>query len=295
MTITHIPLLLTATVNPQGMKGANFDPKEREAMYLDALKFYAEKGLSVVFAENSDFLTQNSQIIFTQRSKGTKKNTEFSYDTSLFENVEFVDVSGPEYDQSRGKGYNETILLHKAVIKSKKIQEAGCFFKITGRLKVLNIEALLREVSSFKFHVSGSRLKGQELSSSLSFLADCKDHKVYEWLHMPINGHAGECRYWYASVEFFESMMWPRYDELNDYPPHICLAEDLMLDVCRKTRGMAGCRDRFRTQARISGRGGHNLGKGWSFFYSTDNDSLALKVKCGLRQVLRWVMPWWRV
>lgn len=280
----EIPVLLTATVNPQGMKGANFDPKEREAMYIDALRFYAEKGLSVVFAENSGFLTQNSQIIFTQRSKGTKNNTQIFTDTSLYENVEFVDVSGPEYDQSRGKGYNETILLHKAVMKSKKIQEAGCFFKITGRLKVLNIETLLREVSSLRFKVSGLR-----------FLADCKDHNVYEWLHMPINGHAGECRYWFASVEFFESMMWPRYDELNDYPPHVCLAEDLMLDVCRKTRGMSGCRDRFRTQARISGRGGHNLGTGWSFFYSTDNDSLALKTKCFLRQMLRWCMPWWRV
>ena len=68
-----------------------------------------------------------------------------------------------------------------------------------------------------------------------------------------------------------------------------------MLDVFRKTRGIPGCRDRFKTQARISGKGGHNLGKGWSFFYSTDNDSLALKIKCGLRQVLRWVMPWWKV
>ena len=166
---------------------------------------------------------------------------------------------------------------------SKFVQEAGCFFKITGRLKVLNIEKLLEEISKLS------------LSSSLSFAADCKDHKVYEWLHMPINGHVGECRYWFASVEFFENMMWTRYDELNDYPPNICLAEDLMLDVCRKTRGVPGCRDRFRTQARISGKGGHNLGKGWSFFYSTDNDSLALKIKCGLRQVLRWVMPWWKV
>lgn len=288
-----IPILLTATVNPQGMKGANFDVSERIEMYAEALKFYASKGLSVVFAENSGFLKQNSQIISTQRSKGTKKNTEFSYDTSLFENVEFVDVSGPEYDQSRGKGYNEAILLHKAVMKSKKIQEAGCFFKVTGRLKVLNIETLLREVSGLSAKLIFEKSKFQV--SGFRFLADCKDHKVYEWLHMPINGHAGECRYWYASVEFFESMMWPRYDELNDYPPHMYLAEDLMLDVCRKTRGMAGCRDRFRTQARISGRGGHNLGKGWSFFYSTDNDSLALKIKCGLRQVLRWVMPWWKV
>lgn len=280
-----IPILLTATVNPQGMKGANFDVSERIEMYKDALKFYAEKGLKVVFAENSGWLTQEGNL--TQISQSTQILNESNIcryqELGIHGNIEFVDVSGPEYDQSRGKGYNETILLHKAVNASKFVQEAGCFFKITGRLKVLNIEKLLEEISKLS------------LSSSLSFAADCKDHKVYEWLHMPINGHAGECRYWFASVEFFETMMWPRYNELNDYPPHICLAEDLMLDVCRKTRGVHGCRDRFRTQARISGKGGHNLGKGWSFFYSTDNDSLSLKIKCGLRQVLRWVVPWWKV
>ena len=288
----NIPILLTATVNPQGMKGANFDVSERIEMYKDALRFYAEKGLKVVFAENSGWLTLESNL--TQISQ----NSQIFNDSADFVNVEFVDVSGPEYNQSRGKGYNETILLHKAVNASKFVQEAGCFFKITGRLKVLNIEKLLEEVRAIERKLSRNSQKTQISNCKcnfLKFIADCKDHKVYEWLHMPINGHAGECRYWFASVEFFETMMWPRYNELNDYPPNICLAEDLMLDVCRKTRGIPRCRDRFRTQARISGKGGHHLGKGWSFFYSTDNDSLALKVKCGMRQVLRWVMPWWKV
>lgn len=256
------------------MQGANFSVAERLEMYADALRFYVEKGLKVVFAENSGFLLE------IRNSRKERKETEFC-EFLDHPNVELVDVSGPEYDQNRGKGYNETILLKKAVRASKFVQEAGCFFKITGRLKVLNIESLLCEVS--------------KLSSSLSFLADCKDHKVYEWLHMPINGHAGECRYWFASTEFFEQRMWPKLEQMNDYTTPPVLAEDVMLLVCRETRGLPGCRDRFRTQARISGRGGHNLGKGLSFFYSTDNDSLALRVKCGLRQLLRWVMPWWRV
>ena len=257
---TTIPILLTATVNPQGMKGANFDPEERLNMYVEALEFYVKKGLKVVFAENSGSVVLVSAKV-------------------IAENVEYVDVSGPEYDQSRGKGYNETILIHKAVECSSMIQQAGCIFKITGRLKLLNIESLMSEC-----------VKGNQV-----FRADCKDHKVYEWLHMPINGHAGECRYWFASTEFFESMMWSRVNELNDYEPNICLAEDLMLDVCRQSRAKEGCSDRFRTQARISGKGGHNLGRGWSFFYSTDNDSFALRAKCFMRQLLRWLVPWWRV
>lgn len=273
-----IPILLTATVNPQGMVGANFDPSERAEMYVDALKFYLDKGLKVVFAENSSSVGLISRILCERFGLCPDEDSLFCCGG----NLELLDVSGDEYRQDKGKGYNEVILLHKAVVSSSLIAEAKCFFKITGRLKVLNIEKLLHECEN-------------RTSKGLVLLADCKDHKLYEWLHMPINGHAGECRYWFASAEFFEKNIAPRYAELNDYGENMFLAEDLMLDVCRRFRGTTGCYDRFRTQARISGRGGHNLGKGWSFFYSTDNDSFALKSKCAIRQILRWILPCWKV
>lgn len=274
-----IPLLLTATVNPQGMKGANFSVEERARMYVDAIMFYLAAGNSttngskrhVVLAENSGSVNLIHDMLVA------KMNV-------LPDNLELVDVAGPEYDQSRGKGYNETILIQKAIESSKMIREAGCFFKLTGRLKLLNIDKMLAEVASLV-----------ESRTGLEFLADCKDHQVYKWLHMPINGHVGECRYWFARNDFFMKRMWPKLEQMNDYTAPPILAEDVMLQVCRETHGLPGCRDRFRTQARISGRGGHDLGKGVGFFYSTDNDSMALKVKCGLRQVLRWIMPFWKV
>jgi hypothetical protein len=260
-----IPVLLTATVNPNGMQGANFSVEERAQMYVEAVRFYANQSvngqpLRVVFAENSDALE-------------SVKNAFADNDS-----IEWVDVSGPEYNQSRGKGFNETILIKKAIEKSVFIREAGCFFKVTGRLKVLNIVRLLKECSE----------------PGLKFKADCKDHRVYEWLRMPINGHSGECRYWFATSGFFIQTMWKYQERLNDYGEQMFLAEDAMLAVCRETRGQKGCKDRFRTQASISGRGGHDLGKGLSFFYSTDNDSFALKFKCFVRQLLRWLLPFWK-
>ena len=51
----------------------------------------------------------------------------------------------------------------------------------------------------------------------------------------------------------------------------------------------------FYTQAHLTGAGGHSLGKGAAFFYSTDNDSAVMRFKRGVRQLLRWVMPWWWV
>lgn len=262
-----IPLLLTATVNPKGMQGACFSVSERANMYAEAVSFYVAKDCQVVFAENSGEMDAVMQLLPAE----------------VVSKVEWVNTASDEYDQSRGKGFNEVILLRECIAKSNIIQQTECFFKLTGRLKMQNITVMLNECTS-----RGS-------GKNLQFLADCKDHKVYEWLHMPINGHVGECRYWYASTDFFHKMMAPRVNELNDFGDHVFLAEDLMLDVCRKSRNIKGCFDRFRTQARISGKGGHDLGKGWSFFYSTDNDSVALKVKCGLRQALRWLIPWWKV
>lgn len=261
-----IPILLTATVNPRGMQGAAFAPEERAQQYVEALRFYLQalpdQAQQFVFAENS------GSIEYVRRHLATEQR------------IEWLDVEqladGKAYDQTRGKGYNEVLLLEAAVLQSAVIGRAGQFFKVTGRLKVLNIARLMAECEGFEFR------------------ADCKDHNVYEWLRMPINGHAGECRYWFASNAFFLAEIAPHYDRLNDYGKHPVLAEDLMLDVCRKARHCAGCKDRFCTQARISGRGGHHLGQGLAFFYSTDNDSLALHLKCGMRQLLRWIMPWWR-
>ena len=164
-TMEHqIPILLTATIDPQGMQGATFSVEERAAMYVDALQFYIKtlgnnQRPRIVFAENSHSLAVAQRQV----------------DSPM---VEWVDASGDEYDQSRGKGYNETWLIRKAIEKSDTIQKAGCFFKVTGRLKVLNINALLQEVA--------------KACPAAQFRADCKDHNVYRWLPLPVNGHVGE-------------------------------------------------------------------------------------------------------
>lgn len=284
-----IPVLLTATVNPQGMRGANFEVEERAQMYADALGWYVSLHLPVIFAENSGNIEDVRKLMKPEDAARVEwlDVSHSGYEPHHGNDASLCEVK--DFDQSRGKGYNETILIHRAIETSPTLAKAKCFFKITGRLRLLNVADMLAEVEDRQ------RKCGSVGRRGLQFLADCKDHSLYEWLSLPINGHAGECRYWFASTEFFETMMWPKLEMMNDFTEPPVLAEDAMLRVCRETRGQAGCFDRFRTQARISGRGGHNLGSGPSFFYSTDNDSLALRLKCGLRQLLRWAMPWWRV
>lgn len=268
------PLLLTASVDPKGMKGAMFSVSERENMYINTLNFYIDylsrkKGCyHIVFAENSGW---NPESILTKLKHSPTVE------------IEYISLNADEYDIKKGKSYNEMLLINQATERSETIKDAGCFFKLTGRYPIKNLYDLLSEVERYsKKHMGGYNL-----------YCDCKDHKVYEWLHMPINGHAGECRYYAVSMDFYNKYFRNSYVELDDSKGKN--VEMLFLDVIRKTRHMEGVHDRFWTQAHITGQGGHSFGKKGGIFYSTNYNSPIMKFKMGLRQLLRWVIPFWKV
>lgn len=264
-----IPILLTASVDTRGMSGAKFAAHEREKMYVDTLNYYIdvlsnkEGKFELVFAENSGW---NKNSILTKLHKA---NNVY---------IEYVSIDYNLFDQKKGKGYNEMLMLDIASELSSTIQNYGAFFKLTGRFPILNLYSLLLEVEK----------RG---GNNMRFYADCKDHCVYELLRMPINGHAGECRYYAVSLEFWNKYFRDQYENLDDFKGP--LIEDFFLSVMRKTKDEEGVNCRFRTQAAFAGNGGHVLGNGLSFFYSTNNDSVVMKFKRGLRQVIRWCFPWW--
>lgn len=264
-----IPILLTASVDTRGMNGAKFAAQEREKMYVDTLNYYIddlgkrEGEYELVFAENSGWSK------YSILSKLHRADNVF---------IEYLAIDKDNFDQSKGKGYNEMLLLDIASEQSTAIQNSGAFFKLTGRFPILNLFALLSEVEK-----RGGR--------NMRFYGDCKDHRLYDWLHMPINGHAGECRYYAVSLEFWNKYFRGQYLNLDDYKGP--LIEDFFLKVMRETKEEDGVHCRYKTQAAFSGNGGHSLGKGLAFFYSTNNDSAMMKFKRGLRQVVRWCFPWW--
>ena len=267
-----IPILLTASVDTRGMKGAKFSAEEREKMYVDTLNYYItdlgqrKEQFTLVFAENSGWEEQSLT------SKLHKSDNVV---------VEYEALQPGLFDQTKGKSYNEMLILDLVSARNETIQKAGGFFKLTGRFPIINLYKLMKEVE---------RNSG---GGKLNLYQDCKDHNVYEWLHLPINGHAAECRYYAVGLDFYDKWIRGKYQILNDYEGKS--VEWFFLQVIREHKHEAGVRGRFRTQAHLTGAGGHSLGNGISFFYSTDNDSATMKFKRGLRQMLRWVMPWWWV
>ena len=264
------PLLLSASIDTRGMKGAMFAAEEREKMYVDTLNFYISK-----FHRRGI----HGQIVFAENSGWPKERVLQQLQETTLVDIEYIALDTEGFIQEKGKSYNELLMMDRAIERSKLIQKANCFFKLTGRFPILNALKLVEEAERW-----GKRHGG------LRFYGDCKDHRVFDWLGMNINGHVGESRYYAVSVDFWNEHFRGHYTDMNDYEGRI--VENLILDVIRKTKHEQGVHCRYRTQARFTGSGGHSLGSGSSFFHSTDNDSLVVKTKLGIRQLIRWGFPW---
>lgn len=264
-----LPILLTASVDTRGMKGAKFSAKEREKMYIDTLNFYI-----------GDFSRrkENFVLVFVENSGWSPTSITQNLMTAPNVKLEYIALSPNMFLQKKGKSYNEMKLIDLGIEKSVYINHAGAFFKVTGRYPILNLYKMAKEV--------------EKRGGDMRFYCDCKDHNVYEWLHLPINGHMGECRYYAVSLDFYDKYLRGKYKELDDSEGKI--VENLFLRVIRETKHCPGVYCRFRTQAHLTGAGAHSIGKGFSFFYSTDNDSCSQKCKRCIRQMLRWIMPWWK-
>ena len=151
-------ILLTACINPNGMSFTKLqDATIRRSQYELALDFYLSKtNLKIVFVENT-----NTYI-------GTK------YEKYVCEGrLEFITFSGNSYQKSLGKGYGEALIIREAIKQSHIICQCNFIVKITGRLIVENINALLTEFSWEKKTVAANCSTHGGWVDSYFFIAPC--------------------------------------------------------------------------------------------------------------------------
>lgn len=123
-TKDKVVILLTATIDPRGMGLTKLtNPVTRENQYLDALEFYLnETKLKIVFCENTGTNIYN-------KINSAEKDSR----------LEYLTFQGNNYDKSKGKGYGEAKIISYALKNSKFLEDCIYIIKITGRIKVLNI------------------------------------------------------------------------------------------------------------------------------------------------------------
>lgn len=276
-----LPILMTASISTRGMKGACFSDKERYSMYLDTLKYYISKFLKestlfvpikLVFVDNSGW---NLESLYTDL-----KN---HFSTKILEsNVEFISLSPDLFDISKGKGYNELLMINMAIDKSVFITEIGAFFKVTGRYPILNLPRFV-----------STTIKA--FDNGFSFYCDVKCHDLYRRLGLNWNSHTFEARLWGSTVEFYKKNIQSLYINCYDYDGRFveCILHD---ELCRMTDGFkhnkeAGMIVRFSREARFGGIEGSTSS---ATSFSKDQQSFKSRVKIMIGNFFRIFTPWFK-
>lgn len=114
-------LLLTGCIDPKGMRfTARNDPAIRRKDYMDALHSWVYKSdfKHIVLCENSGADLSD----FEEMVRGSGKE------------VDLISFVAPEFEEWKGKGYGELLIIQHAMEHSKLIHENSRIMKCTGRL-----------------------------------------------------------------------------------------------------------------------------------------------------------------
>ena len=262
-----IALLLTSTVCPQVATG-KFSESERMEMYHSTLQYYADTigcDYPVVLVENSD-------------ADLTVWKEEFKESLRL-EILQFVPLelqnsqSNREdygFDNRKGKGYNEYLMIKLALERSESLKECTHFLKITGRYPMLNIREMLGEM--------------QKRGKQKAMMCDIKEFRLYEKLRGTSYGSRwGDSRFFLVAVDFYKQHLMNSYKEMDEsvYGKY---AEDYLYNLSCKYRKDNRFIFRYRHQVQFGGQGG-------AACFEEHYDSFRNVAKNKLRRILRVLFP----
>ncbi len=267
-----IPLLMTAAIHPRGMVGADFSAEAREKMYLETMAYYIGTILK----------NPEQKIVFVDNSGWDLKAFAEKLPPFNVEQIEFIALERDSFDISRGKGYNEFLLISMAIRQSETIVSAKSFLKVTGRYPIYNLSYFLRKASSLIY------------DHGIVFYGDIKDHNLYKILHLKWNGHGATSVLFASRTDEWMANIEPLCTRLNDYKGY--WAEHLIYDYIHghnlsrfNIPRAGGVICRFGREMRRGGLNGFQSSK--SHWYK-DNQSLLSFVDYAIGNFIRLFMPW---
>lgn len=134
-------LIITSTVNVNSGLTVLVDPQIRLQQYIESILFYlnSSKVDKIIVCDNSGFNYSNIRIIDETASRNNKK-------------IEFLSFKGnTNMIREFGKGFGEGEIISYAFNHSKlMVQDEASFIKVTGRLRILNLDKILKELKQEK-------------------------------------------------------------------------------------------------------------------------------------------------
>lgn len=175
-------LVLTSTVYVNSSFTVLTDPDVRRQQYIDSVLFYLEKpGLSaIIICDNSGFDYGEVTAIIDQAALYKKKIEILSFNADT------------DRILKQGKGYGEGMIMNYIFEKSELINEYSSFFKITGRVKVLNFNSIHQKTKP----------------GNIYFERIGNNPFVYKQIL--------DTRFYYCSTEVFDKYLKQQYVEVDD-------------------------------------------------------------------------------
>ena len=174
------------------------------------------------------------------------------------------------FDNSKGKGYNEYLMIKLALERSETLHESTHFLKLTGRYPMLNIREMIGEM--------------ERRGKDKVMMFDVKEFKLYEKLRGTSYGSRwGDSRFFLMSVDFYRKYLMDCYQEMDEsiFGKY---AEDYIYQLSVKYRKDKSCSFRFRHQVQFGGQGG-------AACFHEDYASFKNQAKNKLRRILRILFP----
>lgn len=131
----EVALLITGCIKPYINQDwlVLKDPKERLKQYVESIRYYIEESDFdyIVFCENSNFNTSEKDVL---NKLACSKGKQF----------EWLTFEGDLARLNLSKGGGEDEIIDYAFENSKWIKGTRSFVKVTGRLKIMNVNQILR-------------------------------------------------------------------------------------------------------------------------------------------------------
>jgi hypothetical protein len=176
-------LLFTSTVYVNAAHTSVVDPVLREAQYIESLTFWIKRPeiKKIIVCDNSMFLYPE-----WLRTLAEAENTK----------IEFLRFEGSsKMIMSRGKGFGEGEIIEHIFMHSKLFQSSTSFFKVTGRLKVLNLRSVLARFKNEKTYFLLTNLRPKV----------CR-----------LSAQSIDTRFYYINKMQFERFLLKGYKEVNE-------------------------------------------------------------------------------
>lgn len=169
---SKIVILITGCISPSSniYMLAIKDSNERRRQYIDSIYYYIEKSKvrKIVYCDNSN--AKPDEKLFEDAKKHGKE-------------LEWISFQGDEEKTiSKGKGYGEAEIVKYAMEHSVLLRNSEYFIKITGRLKVRNLNFFVRTAKISNIYFCPVRtLTNQLYINTRIYMMPISVYKKYFW------------------------------------------------------------------------------------------------------------------